>query len=145
MRTTISAAAVPKASAPIKTNPINRLRIILLSPLLHTPLYPLLSKTFQRAPAGCMGRKGWPNRSPFLQAGGGPSCAADSAVYTEERVHSGAQGESATGFECLGPPLPSTAGSGPDRVADCGLPAPGDWRGAVCANTFEPVRDRRRL
>src|ERR1035438_8833253 len=88
MRTTISAAAVPKASAPIKTNPINRLRIILLSPLLHTPLYPLLSKTFQRAPAGCMGRKGWPNRSPFLQAGGGPSCAADSAVYTGERVHS---------------------------------------------------------
>src|ERR1035441_5947613 len=88
MRTTTSAAAVPKASAPIKTSPINRLRTILLSPLLHTPLYPLLSKRFSAPQPGVWGERVGRTGQPYLQACGGPSCAAKSAVYTGERVHS---------------------------------------------------------
>src|ERR1035441_1280490 len=57
MRTTTSSAAVPKASTPTKTNPSNRLRIILISPLLHTPLYPLLSKRFSAPQPGVWGER----------------------------------------------------------------------------------------
>src|ERR1019366_1972361 len=49
---------------------------------------PTAVQTFQRAPAGCMGRKGGPNRSTFLQACGGPSWRGQKRrVHWRERVH----------------------------------------------------------
>src|ERR1039457_2918635 len=96
MRTTTSAAAVPKASAPIKTNPINRLRTIPLSPLLHTPLYPLLYKRFSAPQPGVWGERVGRTGQPSFRHVEGHLGAAKSAVYTGEREGALARTQSRT-------------------------------------------------